>query len=140
MGWDPCQFGDLPLGLTKLLKQKLWYVIGNLSCLKQTSRFCRKLIHVSCKVTFLPFEAFHGIKIGLALVFPPDILVSYVVFEIPMKIWPCSLWIEIFVNLGIYFLFWPAFCHGNVGKFYLKPYPCYINFWYTKTLLCKLWG
>ena len=57
-----------------------------------------------------------------------------------MKIWPCSLWVEILVNLGIYFLVWPAFCHGNIGKFYLKPYPYYINFWKTKTLLCKLWG
>ena len=60
-------------------------------------------------------------------------------YYLSVKIWPCSLWVEIFVNLGIYFLVWPAFCHGNFGKFYLKPYPCYINFWNTKTLLCKLW-
>ena len=48
--------------------------------------------------------------------------------------------VEIFVNLDIYFLVWSAFCHGNFAKFYLKPYPDYINFWNTKTLLCKLWG
>ena len=57
-----------------------------------------------------------------------------------MKLWPCSLWVEIFVNLGIYFLVWPGLCQGNFGKFYLKPYLYYINFWSTKTLLCKLWG
>ena len=32
--------------------------------------------------------------------------------------------------------------HGNIGfiKFYLKPYPYYINFWNTETLFCKLWS
>ena len=56
-----------------------------------------------------------------------------------MKIWPCSLWVEIFVNL-VYFLVWPVFCHANFGKFYLKPNLYYINFWNTKILLCKIWG
>ena len=40
-----------------------------------------------------------------------------------VKIWPSSLWVEIFVKLGIYVLVWPAFCHGNFGKFDLRQYP-----------------
>ena len=62
------------------------------------------------------------------------------IYYLSVKIWPYRLRVEIFVNLGIYFLVWPAFCHGNFGKFYLKLYPNYINFWSTKALLCKLWG
>ena len=50
-----------------------------------------------------------------------------------------GLWVDIFANLGIYFLVWPAFRHGNLGKFYLKQYPNYIDFWIIKTLLCNLW-
>ena len=50
-------------------------VIGNLSWLKQTSRFCRKLIHVSCKITFLPFQAL-WYKNRSDLSFPLDILVN----------------------------------------------------------------
>ena len=57
-----------------------------------------------------------------------------------MKIWPCSLWVEIFINLGIHFLVCPAFSHGNFVNFCLKPRANYINFWNTKTLLCKFWG
>ena len=114
----------------------------NLSWLKQTSRFCRNLIHASCKVTFLPFYRHYCIKIVSPRYFGKLCCIWNLlgIYYLSVKIWPCSLWVEIFVNLAIYFLVWPAFCHGNFGKFYLKPYPCYINFWNTKTLLCKLWG
>ena len=95
---------------------------------------------------FFAILGMSGYKNWSDLSFLPGILVSYVVFVIclvyimSVKIWPCSLWVEIFVNLGIYFLVWPAFCHGNFGKFYLKPNLYYINIWNTITLLCKLWG
>ena len=129
MVWDHCQFGDSLLGLNRLLWWKFWLVISKRSLLKPTSQFCGKLIHVSCRVTFSPFQAFLGMKIDLTLVSPGyfgklccicDLLGLY---YISVKKWACSLWVEIFVNLGIHFLVWPAFCHGNFGKFYLKPYP-----------------
>ena len=57
------------------------------------------------------------------------------IYYLSVKMWPCSLWVEIIVNLRIYFLVWSAFCHRNFGKFYLKQYLYYINFWNVETLL-----
>ena len=82
MVWDPCQFGDLLLGQTRLLWRKLRWVIGNLSWLKQISRFCGKLIHVSCKVIFFAILDIWWYKNRSDLSFPSGILVSYVGFEI----------------------------------------------------------
>ena len=79
--YPSCQFGDLRLDLTRLLWQNLWYVIGKLSWLKQTWRFCRKTIHVSCKVTFFAILGISCYKNRSDLGFPLGILVSYVLFR-----------------------------------------------------------
>ena len=50
--------------------RKLWQVIGKLSWLKQTLRFCKKLIYVSCLVTFFSILGIQGLKIDPTLVFP----------------------------------------------------------------------
>ena len=137
MDWDPCQFIFRP-------DRTFVTFLGNLSWLKQTLRFYRKLIQLLGN--FFAILGISGYKISLTLVSPGhfgtlscigDLLGIY---YLSVKIWPCSLWVEVFVNLAIYFLVWPAFCHGNIGKFCLKPYPNYINFWNTKTVLCKLSG
>ena len=63
---------------------------------------------------------------------------TIVTYYLSVKICPCSLWVEIFGNSGIYILVWLAFCHRNFFKFYFKMHPYYIKFWNTKTLLFKL--
>ena len=69
-------------GFTFGFDQTFAMEIGNLRGLKQTSRFCIKLMHVSCKVTFFAILGFSGHTNWSDLSFPQDILVSYVAFDI----------------------------------------------------------
>ena len=38
------------------------------------------------------------------------------IYYLSVKIWYCSLWFEILVDLGIYFWVRPDFCDGNCGE------------------------
>ena len=64
MDWNLWQIEDLLLGLTKLLLKKFWLSYLWLFWLKSKLQFCKKIIHVSCKVNVCYFWSFR-VQIGV---------------------------------------------------------------------------